>query len=145
MAFRYLQACTGTVISGSTALQFFDRSFYPESDLDIYVPMAWRLKVGHYLSEQGYRFVPNSIQHPNYDVAVSERRVITATARYGNLRGIAGVFTFKKRGADGEERKVQIMVAVRSPIEVIFRFHSSMSKIDCRTECHLIEFSQLVL
>lgn len=34
IAFRILQARTGTVVSGSFALQFFDRTFYPESDLD---------------------------------------------------------------------------------------------------------------
>jgi hypothetical protein len=36
-SFRKLQAETLTVISGSTALQFFQRNFYPESDLDLYV------------------------------------------------------------------------------------------------------------
>ena len=128
MAFRHLQACTGTVISGSSVLQFFTRTFYPGSDLDIYVPMAWRVEVGQYLLEQGYRFAPNSIQHSNFEVAVSEDHVVNAVALYGNLQGIAGVFTFKKENSDGEELKVQIMVAVRSPMEVIFRFHSSMSE-----------------
>ena len=47
--FRHLQATTGTVISGSSALQFFDRSYYAKSDLDLYVPLAWRAKVGQYL------------------------------------------------------------------------------------------------
>jgi hypothetical protein len=37
-AFRSLQARTATVISGSGALQFFQRDVYPESDLDLYVP-----------------------------------------------------------------------------------------------------------
>jgi hypothetical protein len=36
-AFRKLQAETATAISGSSALQFFQRTFYPESDLDLYV------------------------------------------------------------------------------------------------------------
>ena len=45
-AFRNLQAVTGTVISGSSALQFFDRSYYPKSDLDLYVPFSWRQDVG---------------------------------------------------------------------------------------------------
>ncbi|PCH44988.1 hypothetical protein WOLCODRAFT_91093 [Wolfiporia cocos MD-104 SS10] len=34
-AFRSLQARTATLISGSFALQFFDRTFYPEADLDL--------------------------------------------------------------------------------------------------------------
>ena len=61
-------------------------------------------------------------------VVISEDHVVNAVALYGNLQGIAGVFTFKKENSDGEELKVQIMVAVRSPMEVIFRFHSSMSE-----------------
>jgi hypothetical protein len=35
--FRVLQRQTGTLISGSQALQFFDRTFYPESDLDLFL------------------------------------------------------------------------------------------------------------
>ncbi|KAK7678096.1 hypothetical protein QCA50_018889 [Cerrena zonata] len=72
MAFRYLQACTGTLISGSTALQFFDRSFYPESDLDLYTPTSWRLNVGHFLVGDGYHFTPNPHQNTNFEIAISE-------------------------------------------------------------------------
>ncbi|CAL1699941.1 unnamed protein product [Somion occarium] len=125
MAFRYIQACTGTLISGSAALQFFDRSLYPDSDLDLYVPMPWRKKVGHFLLAQGYKFEPYPFQHPTFDVAISDRRVVTARGLYGNLKGIAGVFTFEKKSARGEELKVQIIVAVRSTMEVILRFHST--------------------
>ena len=37
ISFRSMQARTGTLISGSFALQFFDRTFYPDSDLDLYL------------------------------------------------------------------------------------------------------------
>ena len=56
--FRHLQA----VISGSSALQFLDRSCYPKSDLDLYVPLAWRAKVGQYLLKEGYTFVATRTQ-----------------------------------------------------------------------------------
>src|SRR5258705_9274874 len=39
---RYFQARTQMFISGSTALQFFNRTFYPESDLDLYVEHRFR-------------------------------------------------------------------------------------------------------
>ena len=35
--FRQVQASSGAIISGSTAVQFFARTRYPESDLDVYV------------------------------------------------------------------------------------------------------------
>ena len=37
IAFRSLQARTASLVSGSNALQFFDRTFYEEADMDIYV------------------------------------------------------------------------------------------------------------
>lgn len=128
LAFRYLQACTGTVISGSTALQFFDRSFYPGSDLDLYVPMTGRVRVGRFLLKEGYKFVPNPIQKstPNFDDAIMGRRVLTNKAFYGDFKGIASVFNFEKQPDHGKRLRVQIIVAVRSPMEVILCFHSSM-------------------
>lgn len=125
IAFRCLQSTTGALVSGLTALQLFDRSFYPESDLDIYVPFHGRKQLGHFLLNAGYRFVHNFFQHSNFDDAVSERRVMTATGNYGNFKGISGVFTLEKDRLDGNTLRVQIMVATRSPIEVILRFHSS--------------------
>lgn len=127
IAFRYLQACTGALISGSTALQLFDRSFYPESDLDVYVPTPWALRAGHFLLDEGYSFTPSTFQNANFEHAVSVPQVMDAAARYDTFRGIAGVFTFEKEQSDGGKVRVQIMVAVRSPIEVILGFHSSRS------------------
>ena len=127
LSFRQLQACTGTLISGSTALQFFDRTFYPESDLDIYVPRAWRSEVGRFLLQAGYKFVRHPPQHPTFINAVFEHGVSTATANYGNFKGISGVFNFEKDGRHGEKLKIQLMVAVRSAIEPILHYHSSQS------------------
>ena len=129
MSFRRLQACTGTLISGSTALQFFDRTFYPESDLDIYVPKTWRNEVGQFLLRAGYSFVPHSSQHPTFVEAVFENSVTTSTAEYGNFKGISGVFNFEKNGMHGERLKIQLMVAVRSAIEPILHYHSSKSSL----------------
>ena len=130
LPFRYLQARTGCLVSGSSALQFFDRSFYPDSDLDLYVSKGWAYDVGTFLLQEGYKFVRTSSQHPTFGVAVQEDRVATATAHYGNFRGISAVFTFQKRSKDGTNLKVQVMAAVRSPMEVILRFHSSTLKLN---------------
>src|ERR1700722_19018160 len=54
--FRALQARTGTLISGSSALQFMDRSFYKESDLDLYVDRRYGREIGLWLMGQGYEY-----------------------------------------------------------------------------------------
>ena len=54
VTFRSLMARTRMVISGSFALQFFDRTFYPESDLDLYLhPNRDMIEVGLYLEREG--------------------------------------------------------------------------------------------
>lgn len=124
LSFRSLQARTATLVSGSSALQFFDRSFYPESDLDIYVHMPRRHEVGRWLLNAGYKFVPSMMQSTDFEDAASETEVDDI---YGDIeRGICTVFTFRKPGINGgEELKVQLMVAARTPMDIILCFHST--------------------
>ena len=58
IAFRVMQYETGTVVSGSFALQFFVRSYYLTADLDLYVTHSGAEKVGSWLQENGYTYVP---------------------------------------------------------------------------------------
>lgn len=123
LGFRKLQARTGTLVSGSAALQFFDRSFYAESDLDVYVPKQFRKDVGRFLFDEGYKFVPNAKQDPDFWAAINHPRVLDSTGIYA-FRGVSGVFTFEKEQS-GKELKVQLIVSVHSPMEIILGFHSS--------------------
>lgn len=132
LAFRSLQAKTGTLISGSNVLQFLDRTYYPEADLDLYCFYDARAEVGLWLIEEGYRFAPNSRQDPSFHIAVDQARVPgTADMNnpYSRMKGVSAVYTFIKRieNQDGPNRrlKVQIIVAYNSPMEAIFHFHSS--------------------
>ncbi|KAF7971977.1 hypothetical protein HWV62_19315 [Athelia sp. TMB] len=53
-----MQARTGTIISGSNAVQFMDRVNYEDADLDIYVNPGHGSTVGrHMVNIQGYRVV----------------------------------------------------------------------------------------
>ena len=122
--FRRLQARTATLISGSTALQFFDRSFWPESDLDLYVHMQFAKDVGDYMLREGYTFIPNKIQVEDFELA-SEESMIKDSPDFYSFRGVASVFTFQKKTESGA-LKVQLIVAKHSSIEVILHFHSSM-------------------
>ncbi|TCD68648.1 hypothetical protein EIP91_010303 [Steccherinum ochraceum] len=64
VAFRSLQARTGMIFAGSIALQFFDRSFYPGSDLDVYLMREAMVEVTAWLVDVGYEFEPFPEQPP---------------------------------------------------------------------------------
>ncbi|KAI0715608.1 hypothetical protein C8T65DRAFT_572952, partial [Cerioporus squamosus] len=133
LAFRTLQARTGTLISGSVALQFFNRELYPGSDLDLYVHMRHRREVGRWLMGHGYRFEPAPHQASDFDAAASEALSGLAVAPYG-MPGIAAVMNFTRctniasdisRDGSLGKLKVQLIVARKTPMEVILGFHST--------------------
>lgn len=135
-AFRDLQARTGAIISGSTALQFMDRTFYPEADLDVYVYPQDYLDVGRFFMrdvEMGYVFKPNSRQDPDFEKAnitlnfnpqIVEEDEIEDGADLYQIKGVQAVFTFISTTTPIRE-KVQVIVVHNSPLECILNFHSS--------------------
>ena len=133
IAFRSLQARTNTLVSGSNALQFFDRSFYPEADLDLYTHPGHSLEVAQFLVEaQGYEYAPRETQQQDWKVATkghwdgTERRVVPPGGEQHAypLTEIHAVWTFKKT-RNQQELTVQIIEASSSPLECILGFHSS--------------------
>ncbi|TFK63310.1 hypothetical protein BDN72DRAFT_964018 [Pluteus cervinus] len=140
-AFRILQAQTGAIISGSTALQFFDRTYYPESDLDLYVTdedaeplIDWIMGIGYNpqapINRPG-KDEPQSKCTAKGHIESCQCSVTIGTftdpkfAEYGPLASeIVGVYTFLKTFG-GRERKVQVVTAIDSPCEVMLRFHST--------------------
>ncbi len=131
LQFRSLQASTGTVISGSYALQFFDRSHYPESDLDIYVPFGSQRAIGEFLLGIGYNFMPSRSQSPTFDAAIGRGgayhhpRCTTYSTRARAFHAVLDVFTFNKPSLSRSTLKVQVIVTESNPMEAIFNFHSS--------------------
>ena len=112
IAFRNMQARFAILISGSNALQFLDSTFYPESDLDLYVSYDSAQEVGKWLME-----------HEGYSSAPSKRKANDA------FTSILGFCNFTKDGPDGP-LAVQVVVALISPMEAILNFHSSELKPD---------------
>lgn len=121
-SFRSLQARTGTLISGSVALQFFDRTFYPTSDLDIYVHLKHRREVGDWLLTMGYTFCPTRGQNTRFGIAVLSP-VQRSNLRYA-MPGVQAIFTFSRSVLNATLR-VQIIVARRAPMEIVLASHSS--------------------
>lgn len=123
-AFRTLQARTGTLIAGSIALQYFDRSYYPSSDLDLYVHPRHRREVGNWLLSAGYAFCPHRDHDSDFETVIS-RNPQSEDLHYG-VPGVAEVITFRRAFGDKAET-VQVVTPRRSPMEVILSSHSSKS------------------
>ncbi|TFK88767.1 hypothetical protein K466DRAFT_520274 [Polyporus arcularius HHB13444] len=133
--FRALMSRTGLIISGSFALQFFDRSFYPESDLDLYVWSGESApEVGRWLEMEGYTYKPSPTQRTTVDahmkaLANSEDVEDEWDDVYGAIHAL---FSFEKviRNIHGLEdtRKIQVIVPGQlhnSPLQTVLTFHST--------------------
>lgn len=154
LSFRSLQARTGTLISGSNALQFLDRTYYPDADMDLYVHPGHTLDVGRWLmsGEEGYTFVPKNQQVPEstFEENVGawdpfarrfdqqEDVPVASNGEHYRMAGIAQVYSFEKKvmrredmmdvegGQAAEEmRTVQIIETKSSAFQSILGFHSS--------------------
>lgn len=135
--FRVLQARTGLVVSGSSALQFMDRTVYPCSDLDLYIAEDCATLVCDWICSEGgrqYHFVPS--------VRQVQRGILTVqnALRSYMLRGqdineheelwhfydkcrIKQVFNFES--VDQPNLHVQVIVSQNTPMDCILGFHSS--------------------
>ncbi|KZT06467.1 uncharacterized protein LAESUDRAFT_700278 [Laetiporus sulphureus 93-53] len=123
LSFRSLQARTGTLISGSVALQFFDGTSFPASDLDLYVFMQHCGEVGLWLLAEGYSYVQGHSAHADFESALGDAN--DAPVEVYNIPGVARVFTFAKTPPDGKELKVQLIMAINVPMAVVLGFHST--------------------
>jgi hypothetical protein len=103
-------------------LQFFDRSYYPESDLDIYVEFEWRRDIALWFEKKGYTMQPYS-KLPN----ASLREVLDEMTPPANddplYPGAFVVLEFLKDGRN-TMAKIQLLIA-HCPMSSILRFHSS--------------------
>ncbi|KAI0061371.1 hypothetical protein BV25DRAFT_782845 [Artomyces pyxidatus] len=136
-AFRALQARTATLISGSNALQFFDRTVYTTADLDLFTPREHMLEIAEWLIWVGYSFVPTPAQLAGAGAHRREIKLIKELEKelddshveldaYKNFSCAMKVYTFSKASADGSRPlKVQIVGSNVPPIAAILHFHST--------------------
>ncbi|KIM38281.1 hypothetical protein M413DRAFT_448016 [Hebeloma cylindrosporum] len=130
LEFRRLQFETGTFISGSTALQFFDRTVYPESDLDLYVERRYHAPIALWLESIGYIYCPPEDSTPQSDT-FTLAQALSANARHGpqmsinsEYAGPSFIYNFQKSGSS---RRIQLILSQsdRPPIEMLLNFHST--------------------
>ncbi|KAI0083370.1 hypothetical protein BDY19DRAFT_910654 [Irpex rosettiformis] len=135
LAFRSLQAQTNTLISGSFALQFFDRSVYQGSDLNLYVPSLHHKEIGRWLVAHGYEYVPghdedvdDDNEDPDSEEDSDENRLhYLDWVRERLIQGFSKEFSFQKRPSSktDETFHVRLTVVTSCPMEVILGFHST--------------------
>ena len=130
--FRAMQARTGTLVSGSTALQLLDRTTYANSDLDLYVDHRFADDVVRYLLEQE-EYVFERREHQDTNAIRELDNLVQVENIYGIMepapalagylgRGIRTVLDFT-RG----DKKIQLITSKKSPLDIILLFHSSTS------------------
>ena len=122
--FRRLQSNTGSIISGSFALQFFLRCSWADTGLDLFVTHGAVLKVAKWLTRNDYQFVPpkSGASGDGY------QEVFEAIEDTLEDDGYAGKLDFVRTvGNDKEKKKlaVQLFVVYGSPMQAILNFHSS--------------------
>ncbi|KAK7464130.1 hypothetical protein VKT23_006294 [Stygiomarasmius scandens] len=130
--FRSLQYALGVIISGSSAIQFFDSTTYPDSDLDLYVKISNAISLMKFLLQKGYVIMPD--QSSDWQVTFAEalnkssmtgrehddaERALPQREDY-DIAGIAAIFNFKKQG-----KHVQVIACWNTPLEAILHFHST--------------------
>ena len=68
-----LYQCHG-VVSGSQALQFFDRTYYPDSDMDIYVHHSQVAKLSSWVIREGYALQSGSARQDIVQIYLAASR-----------------------------------------------------------------------
>ncbi|KAJ3758144.1 hypothetical protein EV360DRAFT_44572, partial [Lentinula raphanica] len=127
--FRYLQASTGFIISGSSALQFFTRECYDtehhQSDLDTYCFLSRCDDVAAWLMENNYEYVPRHYQLPSFTDDWNKIKQKSAdvdevdTHEYPE-RSFVAVWDFTRNN-----RKIQLIAVKGSLVGSILAFHST--------------------
>ncbi|KAJ6632211.1 hypothetical protein B0H10DRAFT_2206605 [Mycena sp. CBHHK59/15] len=117
--FREIQADTATLVSGSAGLQFFNREIWPDSDLDVYAHRGSARAPALFLASIGYAFEPRASQDADLRKQLGASERDREPSYLG--RGIADVLDFTKG-----DRKIQLIIAVSTPMEVILSFHSTV-------------------
>ncbi|KAF7981759.1 hypothetical protein HWV62_31819 [Athelia sp. TMB] len=126
VAFRSLQERTGTVIGGSTALSFFDRSVHDGDNINLYVNPGHNYEVArHLVDNQGYEFRPTI--DGDQDIAQLFERVDNNQRRESIYlaTSIDGAHQFIRRKASGQVVEALIMSTARSPVHAILSTHST--------------------
>jgi len=128
------------IISGSQALQFFDRNSYPGSDMDIYVRSGSAEELGRWLLRDGYKYRSRSrlYSHSRFRRDAAKLAVRCIERGSGDFKSMGSVdsksmlsvFNFARKGSNNQLFKIQVIVVDVDPVRFILHcFHSSGSSL----------------
>ncbi|RDB17856.1 hypothetical protein Hypma_000844 [Hypsizygus marmoreus] len=122
--FRRLQASTGMLISGTSALEFFLRYSFDNSlpELEVFVEHSFALQVGRWLITIGYEFIPVGRQNEEFKMAYTEASGPQGVRSYRSFKYATAVFSFFSFRT---EKTVQLIAACNSPLQVILNMSLS--------------------
>ncbi|KAH8801880.1 hypothetical protein DL96DRAFT_1475902 [Flagelloscypha sp. PMI_526] len=128
---RRIQAVTNFVVSGSAAVQFFERVGYPNSDLDLYVEERHRSGLTLFIEQSGYEFknIPSkstcistiSLPQSNCKKINDEEQNVNSW----DGRNAAVALSFEKKSSFSQPRKIQVIASANNVVTNILSFHSS--------------------
>jgi hypothetical protein len=117
LSFRNMLRTTGTIISGSTALQFLDRTRYGGADLDLYINQCHIDAASKWLLDRGARRLVDRDEAQHTGVDVSEG--------YHDSGEIHHIKEFKVIHSI-TPRTIQVIVTYWDPVFAVLKFHSCM-------------------
>ncbi|KAK0435002.1 uncharacterized protein EV420DRAFT_1282049 [Desarmillaria tabescens] len=123
-----LQQLTGALISGSTAISFFNDTMYRNSDLDVYVEHDKHAPLINFLLEEGYTFIPSkksnshSIDTPLFPPTPPNHIRFEFDITTYDSESILSVYNFRRHDTG---RAVQIIATSHCPLNTILNFHST--------------------
>lgn len=125
--FRQMLGQCGAVISGSTAIQFFNRVRYPSSDLDIVIPITTTYFMGTWLQENGYTFQPRDYDFTDFPASLVE--VMKKNRPHRQVKPMVRVFDFYGHSLSTSDvgRHIQLITTRDDPFAHILHYHSSES------------------
>ncbi len=121
------QHLTGALISGSTAISFFNDTNYAHSDLDIYIQSDRRHTLFTFLSKQGYHFIPSmdvplTLDTPLDEIECTDCLKVAYDFLEYDGETINAVYSFQR---DRNAKTVQVVATIQNPLYTILNFHSS--------------------
>ncbi|KAL0573039.1 hypothetical protein V5O48_008917 [Marasmius crinis-equi] len=106
---------TDSLVSGSTVLQLFARLRFADADLDVYCYYLLAEPLLKFLAQIGYIRISGSTAF----------RGVGVRENYSGQACIWSVVTFEK-GIGGTARRIQVILTMRSPVEAVLCFHSTV-------------------
>jgi len=123
------------MISGSTAVQFFDRTFYADSDLDLYVQHQSACPIALWLQSINYVFIPcKDSDFQSLETGLEKSIKVNTEDIYG-VPGVTDIYDESDKGyfdavvvLDFKKENhpdIQLITSRGPPLEMVLDFHSS--------------------